>query len=83
MKNFVFRFPRTKKSKEIGWALLQAAIACIESASDSCRDEEGNYTAEGVKLLQQGCRLWNQGANRLGFRNLADMERYREIHGKI
>lgn len=82
MKNFVFRFPTTKKSKENGWRLLKSAIICIETA-ESCKDEEGKYTIEGVKLIQQGCRLWNQAAIRLGFRNLADMEKYREIHGKI
>lgn len=82
MKKFVFRFPTTKKSKEVGWRLLQSGITCIE-ASETCKDEKGKYTIEGVKLLQKGFRLWNQAANRLGFRNLADMEKYREIHGKI
>lgn len=82
MKKIIFRFPTTKKDKVIGASLLKSAIICVETA-EKFGKVDGTYTEQGVVLLQKGCDLWNKAAKRFGFRNLADMEEYRQRHGHI
>lgn len=82
MKKFIFRFPTTKKNKAIGAALLESARICMETA-EKFGKVNGSYTEYGVSLIQSSCDLWNRAARRFGFRNLADMEEYRQRHGHI
>ena len=82
MKKIIFRFPTTKKDKVIGASLLKSAMICVETA-EKLGKVDGTYTEQGVVLLQKGCDLWNEAAKRFGFRNLADMEEYRQRHGHI
>lgn len=82
MKKIIFRFPTTKKDKIIGASLLESARICMETA-EKFGKVEGNYTEQGVVLIQQACDLWNKAARRFGFLNLADMEEYKQRHGHI
>ena len=79
MKKIIFRFPTTKKSRIIGASLLESAMILMETA-EHCK-VDGEYTEEGVLLVQKSCDLWNKAAKRFGFRNLADMEEYKQRYG--
>lgn len=82
MKKFILKIPTTKNDKLIGCSLLESARICMETA-EKFGKVDGKYTDSGVMLIQQSCDLWNRAAKRFGFRNLADMEKYREIHGHV
>lgn len=82
MKKFIFRIPTTKKDKLIGVSLLESARVCMETANEFGK-VNGEYTETGIVLIQRSCDIWNRAARKFGFRNLADMEEYRQLHGHI
>ena len=82
MKKFIFKFPTTKKDKEIGASLLKSAMTCIETAHEFGM-VDGIYTEQGVILMQKGFDLWDRAAKKFGFLSMADMEEYRQLHGHI
>lgn len=72
----------TKRQKAQAKTYLELAETIAKCASDV---EEGyGYTVDEVAyLLQESGRYANQAARCLGFRDISDMYKYKEIHGHI
>ena len=81
MKKFIFRNPFvTKRDKEIGYSFIETAKQLAEAADTCLKKNDGVGATE---LIVASARHWNLAAKRLGFRNIVDMERYFERHGKF
>lgn len=84
MKKFIFRRPFvTKKDKVIARNLLESSEKLMDTANSEIAANDGVVTLNATVLIQKSCELMNHAANRLGFRNLYDMNKYIEKHGKL
>lgn len=87
MKKIIFRRPFvTKKDRAIAKDLLLEAESLANAAEREISAHNGaiipNATVFTV-LIQTSYNYMNKAARRLGFRNIADMNRYLEVHGKV
>lgn len=83
MKNFIFRFPTSKKSKWVGGMLKDVSEQTALTADKFFKNQDGTYTKTGEDMLKTSKHLAEKAAHKFGFRNLADMEEYIKRHGKI
>lgn len=82
MKRIIFRNPFvTKKDKTIAASYLRTALIIMETVDRNCKTEDGSYTPEGCELILKATELWEKAAKRFGFRNIKDMDEYKERHG--
>lgn len=84
MKKIIFRRPFvTKKNRAIAMTLLSTSKTLLDTADKEISAHNGAVTMNATVLIQRSCGYMNEAARRLGFRNIADMDRYLEIHGKV
>ena len=84
MKNFIFRRPFvTKKDKAIARSLMGSSEKLIDAANSEIAANDGVVTLNATVLIQKSCELINHAAKRLGFRNVCDMNKYIEKHGRL
>lgn len=82
MKKFIFRRPFvTKNQMKEGLWLLDMTDKWVNLAVKE--HAENGITDRYVRLMQHAVTAWNESARKFGFRNLADMNEYISIHGKL
>lgn len=82
MKRIIFRNPFvTKSDKIMAYDYLSIAERNLDIAERYCKNVDGTYTDQGCKLIVQATEFWNLAAKRLGFRNIKDMDKYKERYG--
>lgn len=84
MKKFIFRRPFvTKKDKVMARTLMTTAYALLDEAQSEMAANDGTATLNVVLSIQKSADFMNRAAKRLGFRNLYDMDKYIEKHGRL
>lgn len=79
MKNIIIRRPFvTKAQKREAYANIVCARAYATLAASDDAPVEATLSA-----LLEATRYWKKAAKLLGFRNIEDMERYKQIHGTL
>ena len=85
MKKIIFRNPFvTKKDKVMAYLFITIAENNLNVAERWCKKkEDGTYTDQGSELIIRAIKFWNMAAKRLGFRNMKDMDEYKNRHGRF
>lgn len=84
IKRFICRNPFIAKTdKYLAYEYLHIAENNLSIAETYCKNADGTYTDQGCALIMQATKMWNLAANSLGFRNIKDMEEYKERKGHL
>ena len=84
MKNFIFgKSCVTKKDTIMANCLIRQAKALENAAYEERANNDGDATIHACWLLFRALRLHNKAARKLGFRNIDDLSKYLEKHGKL
>lgn len=85
MKRIIFRKKLfvTKKDKWYAHIYLDLARRDLDLAEKYCKKKDGSYTDQGYKLIAQAAKMCGLAAKKLGFRNVQEMEEYKERHGYV
>lgn len=78
MKKIILRRPwTTEEQRNRAYGLFVASEGYLRAA------EYVDDMKEKVSLIQKAADCMNRASRSLGFRNLADMDKYKQIHGRI
>lgn len=82
MKRIIFRNPFvTENDRRMAQIFLDEAEKNLSIAERYCKKKDGTYTDLANNLIIGAAELRNIAAIRLGFRNVKDMDEYKNRHG--
>ena len=84
MKKFIFRNPFiTKSNKVMAYKYITMAEKNLEIADRWCKQKDGAYDEQEIKLIVQSTEWFGLAARYLGFRNIKDMDNYKKKYGRL